>query len=101
MLLKSRVVPAGQAGTQKIVRLWIHEMYREFYDKLVEDSDRQFFFQTVKVCLFIQIFQCGALVKQMGVNISFPEHNFATITNVSVVLGKIIEWVNAEYHVQE
>ena len=52
LLLKSRVVPAGQAGTQKIVRLWIHEMYREFYDKLVEDSDRQFFFQTVKVCLF-------------------------------------------------
>ena len=32
----------------------------------------------------------------MGVNISFPEHNSATIRNILMKLGRIIEQVNAD-----
>ena len=35
-------------------------------------------------------------VGQAGVNISFPEHNSATIRNILMLLGRIIEQVNAE-----
>ena len=32
---------------------------------------------------------------------SFQEQNFATVRNISVILGGFIEQVNAEYHMQE
>lgn len=49
LLLKSDVVPDGQEGSQKIIRLWIHEVYRVFYDRLVDETDRDTFFSMVKV----------------------------------------------------
>ncbi|XP_053376707.1 dynein axonemal heavy chain 3-like [Mercenaria mercenaria] len=48
LLLKSEVVPDGQEGSQKIIRLWIHEVYRVFYDRLVDETDRDTFFGMVK-----------------------------------------------------
>ena len=33
---------------------------------------------------------------QADVNISFPEHNSATVRNILMVLGRIIELVNAD-----
>ncbi|XP_064605237.1 dynein axonemal heavy chain 3-like isoform X2 [Liolophura sinensis] len=48
LLLKKEVVEDGVAGSQKITRLWVHEVYRVFYDRLVDDNDRQTFFGLVK-----------------------------------------------------
>ena len=43
---------------------------------------------------------CGRLgswaVGREGVNISFPEHNCATVRNILIVLGRSIEQVNAD-----
>ena len=38
----------------------------------------------------------GGLAGRTGVNISLPEHNSATLRNILMVLGKIIEQVSAD-----
>uniref|UniRef100_A0A8I3MVH2 Dynein axonemal heavy chain 3 n=1 Tax=Canis lupus familiaris TaxID=9615 RepID=A0A8I3MVH2_CANLF len=41
----SRVI---QGDVEKFIRLWIHEVYRVFYDRLIDHEDRQVFFNMVK-----------------------------------------------------
>eukprot|EP00794_Sanderia_malayensis_P008808 gene8808-9750_t len=42
------VPPSCLQDGDKLIRLWIHEVYRVFYDRLIDDHDRNFFFNTVK-----------------------------------------------------
>lgn len=39
------------AEGDKMIRLWVHEVYRVFYDRLVDDKDRLQFFDIVKETL--------------------------------------------------
>ncbi|KAM4676017.1 dynein axonemal heavy chain 3-like [Discoglossus pictus] len=48
ILLKPGQVPQGSEGAQKLTRLWIHEVYRTFCDRLVSSQDRKKFLQIVK-----------------------------------------------------
>eukprot|EP00794_Sanderia_malayensis_P006878 gene6878-7653_t len=43
--------PKVDATAQKITRLWIHEVYRVFYDRLVGQEDQEKFFEIVKSVL--------------------------------------------------
>jgi dynein heavy chain len=40
--------PQSISETPKLVRLWFHEAYRVFYDRLIDDSDRDWFFDFSK-----------------------------------------------------
>eukprot|EP00055_Hartaetosiga_balthica_P018142 m.129163 g.129163 ORF g.129163 m.129163 type:complete len:2586 (+) comp9459_c1_seq4:2-7759(+) len=42
------VPPQCMTEANKVVRLWVHEIYRVFYDRLVDDGDRAMLFDAMK-----------------------------------------------------
>lgn len=49
VLQKAHTAEDLAANCGKIVRLWTHETYRVFADRIVDINDREFFFNTLKV----------------------------------------------------
>ncbi|XP_062507706.1 dynein axonemal heavy chain 3-like [Corticium candelabrum] len=46
------LVPASaMTENDKLIRLWVHEVYRVFYDRLIDDLDRRAFFEMIKETL--------------------------------------------------
>ncbi|KAJ3193186.1 Dynein heavy chain 7, axonemal [Irineochytrium annulatum] len=44
--------PEAYTETRKIIRLWQHETYRVFYDRLIDDVDRKWFFDNSKKVIY-------------------------------------------------
>ncbi|XP_015509159.2 dynein axonemal heavy chain 3 isoform X1 [Neodiprion lecontei] len=52
------LVPSSRMkDPDKMVRLWIHEAYRVFYDRLIDDNDRETLFKLVKNACYQQLRQ--------------------------------------------
>ena len=69
----------------KLPRLWVHEVYRIFYDRLIDDEDREKFFNIVKEMLH-QYFKISIdkLLSHLSTSGSLVDDNIrlATQTNV-------------------
>jgi dynein heavy chain len=48
LLIKPKSLSDSRESGNKLIRLWVHEVYRVFYDRLVDDEDRETFFKIVK-----------------------------------------------------
>ena len=56
MMMPVALVPADASEASKLFkRLWVHEVFRVFYDRLVDDKDRTWLIQQVGL-LFLRMF---------------------------------------------
>eukprot|EP00959_Pyramimonas_sp_CCMP1952_P143482 3003724-Pyramimonas_sp.AAC.1 len=51
MLTRAESVPAGKPGKDLMVQLWVHEILRVFYDRLVDEKDNMWMLQLLKKLL--------------------------------------------------
>ncbi|XP_066595663.1 dynein axonemal heavy chain 3 [Prorops nasuta] len=52
------LVPASRmTNPDKLIRLWVHEVYRVFHDRLVDDADREILFKMVKSTCYEELRQ--------------------------------------------
>ena len=73
------LMPGSKADDKmKLIRLWGHEVYRVFYDRLIDDDDRKWMFNQIQAAtkdFFKQSFQSvfGRLARVEGGNVTMHE----------------------------
>lgn len=79
VVLGCLLVPAKRMGTEgdKLIRLWVHEAYRVFYDRLTNDEDRSAFFgilkETVSSCFKANLDKVLGHLSPTGTSSELPE----------------------------
>lgn len=75
-------VPATVDNTLSMKRLWVHEILRVYYDRLVDESDRSWFFETLSfVCKEI----LGDDINEMFVHLTTEQHKTVTLISEGFV----------------
>ena len=54
MMPVSLVPPEAPEASKLFKRLWVHEVFRVFYDRLVDDKDRAWLIQQVRPVWLLQ-----------------------------------------------
>ena len=49
------IKPQSLSDKKTLVRLWVHEVYRVFYDRLVDDADRSWLYGSVNFLLHFNL----------------------------------------------
>uniref|UniRef100_A0A674GHA2 Dynein axonemal heavy chain 3 n=1 Tax=Taeniopygia guttata TaxID=59729 RepID=A0A674GHA2_TAEGU len=96
--------PHTHLQVNKLIRLWVHEVYRVFYDRLVDDDDKNVFFQMVQETTlnsfkqnFNKVFLDNCLDDPMGVVGTFLSRLFRTILYLTA-LTSVMEFYLEEYN---
>jgi len=74
-------VPSTVTKIISMKRLWVHEVLRVYYDRLVDESDRSWFFNTLRlVCKEF----LGENINQMFIHLTTKENKTVKLTLESI-----------------
>lgn len=84
------LVPAARMkDPDKLIRLWIHEVYRVFHDRLIDDTDRETLFRMVRHTCYDQLRQP---IEKVLVNLLKPNEKVIRSSHIrNLFFGNYIE----------
>lgn len=69
-------VPTTVLNVTSMKRLWVHEILRVYYDRLVDESDRLWFFNTLS---FVCKESLDEDINQMFIHLTTKENNIVKV----------------------